>query len=162
MTPTDPDKEKEHIMSSTTLTERNTASVMSAPRHVPRLLGAGGAVLAAVAVWALAVHAFGVTLRAPGTGGAAADIGVGHVVAASAVASLAGWAALALLERWTLRAARIWTGLALGVLVVSLGGPLSGTGISVGNRVALLALHLAVAAVLVPLLSRSARRGPFA
>jgi hypothetical protein len=43
------------------------------------------------------------------------------------------------------------------VLILSLGGPLSGEGIATANKLALVSMHLAAGAVLIPLLYRSAR-----
>jgi hypothetical protein len=72
----------------------------------------------------------------------------------SALAGLAGWALLAVLERWTCSARSIWTSLACVFALVSLLGPLGAT--TTSATVSLTCLHLAVAAVLISLLSRSA------
>lgn len=115
------------------------------------------AILAAAVGWAVAVHLLGVDVRSPQMGDQPpAAIGLAQVVAASALASLAGWALLAVLERFTpQRAARVWLGVSLAALVVSLGAPLTGAGISTANRGALAVLHVVVAAVLVPGLLRT-------
>jgi hypothetical protein len=44
-----------------------------------------------------------------------------------------------------------------GALILSLGGPLSGEGIGTANKLALVSMHLAAGAVLIPFLFRSAR-----
>lgn len=132
----------------------DSADVARTPRGWKRrLVVVAGAVVAAVAVYLVATLIAGQDLRGPAMNDRApAEITVGAVLAASAFVSLLGWALLALLERFTARARTIWTIVALVVLLVSLGGPLTGTGVSTGNRVGLVLLHLAVAAVLIPLL----------
>jgi hypothetical protein len=74
-------------------------------------------------------------------------------VLTSLVASLAAWLLLAVSERYlTSRARTVWTILAMAGFVVSLGGPMSGTGIDATDRALLGVLHVIVAAVLIPLL----------
>jgi hypothetical protein len=68
-------------------------------------------------------------------------------------AALVGWAFLAVLERITTRPRRIWYPVALAVFLLSLLGPLGGTG--TGARLGLAALHLSVAAIVVPGLPRA-------
>jgi hypothetical protein len=123
----------------------------------PRAIAVAAAVAAPVIAWAL-FQAFGVDLRSPQMGSQASqEIGVGNVIFVSLLAGLAGWALLAVLERFTARARVIWTAVATVALIVSLGGPMQGTGISGGTRAALIALHVVVAAVLIPLMARTAR-----
>ncbi len=53
------------------------------------------AVLAPLAVWARAEHAFGLDLRSPALGdGEVADVGAGNVVVAALIGSALGWATL--------------------------------------------------------------------
>jgi Family of unknown function (DUF6069) len=131
-------------------------------RRQLRLLVAAAAVLAAEAVWGLAELGFGLDLRAPAVGGSSqpADIGPLAVAVASGAAALVAWGLLALLERLTGRARNLWTVTAVVVLLASLGGPLSGTGITTANRAVLVGLHLAVGAVLIPALRRTAASRP--
>ncbi len=84
------------------------------------------------------------------------DVGVGNVMVTATAAALAAWGLLAVLEHFTRRARRVWTTIAIALLLVSLAGPLSGTGISTGNRLILAVMHLAVGAFLIPLLGRTA------
>ena len=128
---------------------------------VARAGAVAAAVLAAVVVWVGIDPIAGVDLQAPvpGEEGATHHVGLVAVMIPSAVASLAGWALLGALERLTARPRVIWTTAALVVLVLSLGGPLSAAGLSTLNQIALALMHVAVAAVLVPLLGRTARRG---
>jgi undecaprenyl pyrophosphate phosphatase UppP len=77
------------------------------------------------------------------------------VIVATIVAGLAAWALLAVLERATRRAATAWTCVAVAVLVLSLAGPVSGAKTG-GGTAALVVMHLAAAAVLIPGLRRTA------
>ena len=135
-------------------TEQNTAR-----QGWVRLLAVGAAVAGAVVGWSLITQVAGVDLRAPdfrGSGGTAA-VGLGQVVVVSALAGLAAWGLLALLERRTRRARRLWLGLAAVAFLVSLGGPLSGRGVAPSDRGLLIVLHAVVAAILIPLLYLSSR-----
>jgi hypothetical protein len=116
-----------------------------------RALGVVGAVLAAAAVWTIAVPLLGVHLLIRFGSGAPQSIGLDYVIGATVVTSLLGWAALALLERRTQRARQVWTALAVAVVLVSLTLPLI-AGTTVATRVALALMHVAVAAVLIPTL----------
>jgi hypothetical protein len=129
-------------------------------RRRARLLGVAAAVLAAESVWLLAEFAFGINLQAPaGTGyPEPVDVGPLTVALASVVLSLVGWAILAVLERLTSGARRIWLALALVGLAASLGMPLSGIGIGLASRAALVLMHLAVAAVVIPVFYRTSQR----
>jgi predicted permease len=123
-----------------------------------RALGVVGAVLAAAAVWTIAVPLLGVHLLIRFGSGAPQSIGLDYVIGATVVTSLLGWAALALLERRTQRARQVWTALAVAVVLVSLTLPLI-AGTTVATRVALALMHVAVAAVLIPTLrGRSASK----
>jgi hypothetical protein len=134
-------------MSATTTT--TTAKVITTSPRRRRLLTVGAAVTAAVIIWSVAELA-GMHLRQPATGpGTASALNVGFVIAVSALASLAGWALLALLEHFTARARAIWTTVAVVFLLLSLGGPFSGHGVSTGNRLLLGLIHLVVAAIVI-------------
>jgi len=125
------------------------------PVKVRRLRGVIAAALAAVAGWILIEVLGGVDLRAPAFDGSGAgqDVGLVAAVLTSLVASLAAWLLLAVSERHlTSRARTVWTILAMAGFVVSLGGPMSGTGIDATDRALLGVLHVIVAAVLIPLL----------
>jgi hypothetical protein len=140
-------------MSATTTMTATTAVATSPWRR--RLLTAGTAVAAAVIIWSAAELA-GMHLRQPTTGsGTAVALNVGFVIAVSAIASLAGWALLAQLEHVTARARAIWTTAAVIFLLLSLGGPFSGHGVSTANRLLLGLIHLAVGAILITGLPRA-------
>jgi Family of unknown function (DUF6069) len=137
-------------------TPAGTMTAMAARRRA-RPLVVVGAVMVALVVWAVAELGFGIDLRSPANGSEASwDVNPAVVVATSGVASLAAWGLLALLERLTAYPRTVWTAIAVLALLISLGGPLSGTGVTGANRVALALMHLAVAAVLIPLLRRTA------
>ncbi|MGP3935090.1 DUF6069 family protein [Nonomuraea sp. KM88] len=119
---------------------------------VRRILTVIGASAAALAGWVLAVPVAGIALTAR-MGGGAEQVGPAAVVVASLVAGLAGWALLAVLERFVSRAGRLWTIVALAVLALSLLGPL-GSAVGAASTLVLVLLHLIVGAVLVPGLPR--------
>jgi hypothetical protein len=122
-----------------------------------RLIVVLGAVLAAVVVYLIASAVTG-GLKTPAMGSqASASLNVGFVIFVSGFTSLVGWGLLALLEKITAKGGLIWTVVASVVLLLSLGGPMSGTGITTGNRVSLALMHLAVGAVLIPFLPRGKR-----
>lgn len=129
-------------------------------KPVDRVRSVVAAVGFAVAAWAVAEPILGFELRgpAPGGGGTTHDVSAVVVAVAGLVASLAGWALLAVLERFVpSRARRVWVAVAVAVLVLSLGGPLSGAGITTANKLWLAVLHLCVGVVLIPTLARTSR-----
>jgi hypothetical protein len=79
------------------------------------------------------------------------SIGVFETIVATAVVSLAAWALLALLERFTMRATTIWLTVAIVVLLLSLSGPIS-QGVDTESTLVLLALHVGAAAAIIPLM----------
>lgn len=134
-----------------------SASTTTSPH---RLLFVPAAVVAPVVAWTILEAGFGHDLRAPAMGGAPGmDIGFTAVVAAAATAGLAAWASLAALERWSSRPRTMWTAIAVAVFLVSSGGPLGGDGVTTAPRWMLIALHGAVAGVLIPGLAATARGG---
>jgi hypothetical protein len=129
-------------------------------RRWGRILVVIGAVLAAEVVWLVAELVFGVRLQAPAGSGypQPVDIGPGTVAVASFVLSLLGWGVLAVLERFTSWARRIWLALSLIALVASLGMPMSGSGVPAVDRAVLVLMHVLVAAILVPAMYRTSPR----
>lgn len=117
-------------------------------------------VVVALVVWAVASVAVD-DLRQPGFGTAPSQhLGAGVVAATSLIGGLLGWAALTVVERFTARGRTLWLAIVSAALLLSLGGPLSGGGVSHGNRAALALLHLAVALVVIPLLFRTSSSSP--
>ncbi|MEU0138010.1 DUF6069 family protein [Streptomyces sp. NPDC006296] len=124
---------------------------MSALRSRPAVVGL--AALAPALVWLIADPVLGHRLRMV-DGDQTLDIGLVAAVFVGLLASLAGWALLAVLERFVLRRARVlWTVAAVVVLLLSF-LPLTGDGMDGGTRAALALMHLSVAAVLIPGLPR--------
>lgn len=132
--------------------------VQAGARWKGRLLAVAAAVVAAVVVYLL-INLFVQDPRTPGMSGrSAADLTFGAVLLVSALASLAGWGLLAVLEKVTAKPRQIWTIVAVVALLLSLGGPMSGSGISTGNRLALALLHVVVGTVLIVLMRRTTGR----
>ncbi|MEV4476808.1 DUF6069 family protein [Nonomuraea sp. NPDC049504] len=121
-------------------------------KSLRRPLTVGGAAVAALVVWAVAVPVAGVALTVH-MGGGPQEVGPVSVVVASLVIGLAGWALLAVLERVASRPGRVWTVVALAVLVLSLLGPLGGA-VGGGAMSVLIVMHLVVGGVLVGGLAR--------
>ena len=120
-------------------------------RRGRRLVGVAGAVAAALAVWAVGEPVLGHDLVVTQPGRGSADVGAGAIAVASLIFSLAGWALLAVLERLTARAGLIWTIVAVLMLVGSF-VPVAGVEATGGSKTVLSLAHIAVAAVLVPVL----------
>jgi hypothetical protein len=116
-----------------------------------------GATAAAVVIWIVATLAGGELTVSFGPGQPIQKITVINVIVAALLGSLAGWGLLALLRRFTANARAVWTAIAIIVALLSLGGPLSAVA-SVGTKVALVAMHLAVATVTIVGLRRTPSR----
>jgi predicted permease len=78
------------------------------------------------------------------------------VILTALALALAAWGVLALLERFTRNARRVWTIVAVAVLVVSL-PPLAFLDATAGTKVALAVMHVATGLVLIFMLRRGAR-----
>ena len=116
-----------------------------------------GATAAAVAIWVVATLAGADLTVSFGPGQPIQKVTVVNVVVAALVGSLAGWGLLALLRRFTIKARAIWTVIAIVAALLSLAGPLS-TISSAGTKVSLVAMHLAVATVVIVGLRRTRGR----
>jgi hypothetical protein len=116
-----------------------------------------GATAAAVVIWIVATAAGAELTVSFGPGQPIQKITVINVIVTSLVASLAGWGLLALLRRFTDKARAVWTAIAIVLALLSLGGPLSAVA-SAGTKVSLVAMHLAVAAVVIVVLRRTPGR----
>jgi hypothetical protein len=116
-----------------------------------------GATAAAVAIWIVAFVAGADLTVSFGAGQPIQQITLVNVVVAALVGSLAGWGLLALLRRFTTNARAIWTVIAIIFALLSLAGPMS-TISSAGTKVALVAMHLAVATVTILGLRRTRGR----
>ncbi|MFI7211318.1 DUF6069 family protein [Micromonospora maritima] len=126
-------------------------------RRATRAVVVVAAVVAAVVVFAVADAVVG-EIRVPQRPASSETepLTLSAVTFAAALACLAGWALLAVLERFTApaRARAVWTGVALVVFLLSL--PYL-PGFRLADRVAVALVHAALAAVLVPGLRRTVR-----
>lgn len=123
-----------------------------------RTLAVAATVAAAALIWLVGEPLLGNDLVVEQPGQPPLDLGLAAFVIITLGASLAGWAVLALLEKVTRYGRRIWTGLAVAVVVVSF-LPFLSAQMSTGSAVVLTLVHLVVGAVLVPLLLRVPRGG---
>lgn len=105
--------------------------------------------ISAAAVVYLIGRALAGALTVPQTGGRPdMEVTLPMVLFVSSVAGLLGWGSAALLERVTTRGTRIWSGIAVVVLLASF-IPLAMPGIGAGSRVVLSLLHLVVGLMLI-------------
>lgn len=119
-------------------------------------LAVAGATAAAAVPWAVAALA-GADLEVT-SGGWTMDVGLPLVLGAALVVSLAGWGLLALLQRRRPGdARRVWTIVAVTVLLLSLAGLLTADATTT-TRVYLAHMHVAVGLVLIPGLRRAAAK----
>ena len=145
----------------TTVAAAASAGITHAPTRPgqrTRALAVLGAAAATLTVWAVAGPLAGVDLRVH-LGSTTQHVGPATVAIVSILAGLTAWGLLAALERLTPRSRTVWTAIALVTLAVSLTGPLSG-GVTTATKVALTGMHLAAAAVLVPMLTARAPSDP--
>ncbi|MFE2727643.1 DUF6069 family protein [Kitasatospora sp. NPDC059327] len=123
-----------------------------------RLIAVGGGVLAATLIWVVA-RVLDVDLTVEQGGGKdPMHVNAGFVIGFALVFALLGWAALALFERFTAKPATGWTILSVVVLLLSLGMPLSAD-TSSGAKTMLALMHVALGAVLIPLMRGSVTKG---
>lgn len=135
-----------------------TTSSGTARRRRLRAAAAGAAAVATTAVW-LGATALGVDFRLIGATGSVV-LSLPIIIVFTLWFAALGWMSLALLERFTRRrpgAARTaWTILAASFAALSL-VPIYLENATTGTKASLTVIHLAVAAVLIPLFRRSAR-----
>lgn len=145
----------------TTITAPTTTATTGSGKARRRRLRAAAAGLAAVATSAtwLGASATGVDFRLTDATGSVV-LGLPIIIAFTLWFAALGWISLALLERVTRRrpgAARTaWTVLAAAFTALSL-VPIYLETATAGTKASLTVVHLAVAAVLIPLYRRSAR-----
>lgn len=138
-------------MSATAVTTTPTTSSLRR-----RAFGVGAAVVACLAIWAIGALA-GVDYTVESPGKPAMVLGPGAIFVVALGSALLGWAALALLERFAPRVARpVWISLAVAVTVLSF-IPLFGVEATGGAKLALGAMHAAVAVALIALLPQPRR-----
>lgn len=117
-----------------------------------RLLGVALGVAASLAAFGIATVTGSRIVVPAGGDGALTWM---QVAAATAVPCLLGWGIAILAERLVARPRRAWLIGALSVATLSMAGPLFVPGIESVDRVWLLLLHLAAAAVYIPLVART-------
>jgi hypothetical protein len=133
-------------------------ATLSRLRRGDRVVAVVATVIAPALVWLIATVGLSQHLYQPGFGGSAPqELSIWLVAAVAGIAALAGAGVLAVIERISRRPALVWLVVSTAVLILSLGGPLSGDGIGAANKLALVSMHLAAGAVLIPFLYRSAR-----
>jgi hypothetical protein len=141
-------------MTATTTMQRPPRS-LAAPRRARAI--AVGATIAATGVLYTAARAFGTDFKLSDPGKAEAhQLILPEIIVFTLVFALLGWGVLALLERVTRRAKTIWTALAGVVLALSF-VPIAIEQATGDTKVMLALIHLAVAAVLVPVLRLTRR-----
>ena len=133
-----------------------TADIKTRRRN--RALAVLGAVVATALLWLIGEPLLGYDFVVTPPGQPAVDLGLGPVVFVTLIPSLAAWALLAVLERFTRRARLIWNIIAALVLLASF-LPFTQAEMNTGSAVFLALMHLAVAAVLMPVLGRAAPAG---
>jgi lysylphosphatidylglycerol synthetase-like protein (DUF2156 family) len=123
-------------------------------RFRSRLLAWLGGAVAGLVVWVIAGPIAGADLRAAVPGGGEQEIIAVAVVVSALLQGGIGWAVLALLERFLARALTIWLVIAV-VVLVGAGIWAAVSALNTETAVWLNVMHVAVAAVLVPVLART-------
>jgi len=140
----------------TTTTSAKASAVPHIKQGRARALCAAGGALAAALAWIVEVPVLGIHLNVRFGAGHVQTIVIGQVIGVTVAASLFGWLLLALLERRTPKARILWTTIALAVLAASLALPLA-FATTTSAVAGLIVMHLAVGAVVIPAMTRTAR-----
>jgi hypothetical protein len=125
-----------------------------------RALCVAGGALAAALAWTVEVPLLGIRLNFRYGTSHTQIVAVGQVVGASLAALLLGWLLLAVLEQRTPHARTLWISLALVGLAASVALPLTvatTVATTASAVVGLVALHLTIAAAVIPAMARTAR-----
>ncbi len=112
-------------------------------------------VATAAASWAVVTQVAGVHLGVHLPGASPTTVALGPAIGAAATTTVLGWGVLALLETRVSRPRRTWVALALAVLLVSLALPVAFAA-TTAAAAGLVAIHLAVGAVAITGLARTA------
>lgn len=129
------------------------------PRRRTRTVAVVAAVAATAALWLIGEPLLGYDFIVRSPGQPAIDLGLGEIVFVTLIPSLAAWTLLAALERFTERARTIWSIIAIAVLLASF-MPFTQVEVSTGSAVFLALMHIAVGAVLIPVLGISSTKRP--
>lgn len=130
-----------------------TADPTFNPAVARRAVTVFSAVAAAALTWAIAVPLLNTDLTLTIGDQSPSTVGIGPVIVTSLVATLAGWASLTALERFSSHARAIWTAVATTALLVSF-APLVAAEATTAAKATLALLHVVVATVLIPGLTR--------
>jgi hypothetical protein len=133
-------------------TATTTARAVPDSKRRTRALCTAAGVLAAVLAWIVEVPLLGIHLNFRFGTGHIQTIAAGQVIGVTAAAALLGWLLLAVLERRTQRARRIWT---TAALVLSLALPLAAA-TTTAAVAGLIVMHLTVGAALIPAMAHTA------
>jgi hypothetical protein len=125
----------------------STSTRPATPVGKRRALAVVGAALAPTVIWLLA-PATGTELRVTLANLGPMVVSLPFVIGTALGASLAGWGALAMLQRFTSHARTLWTGLAIAALLASF-GPVAIVDTSAGARALLALMHVTVASILI-------------
>jgi hypothetical protein len=144
----------------TTITDLDTTTAPTSRARRPLLRAAVviGAALATTVTFLLA-RAAGAdfTITDPGEGKVPHTFVATEIAMVTVVIGLFGWATLAVLERWTSRAHRIWTVLAVVIVLLSM-PPIWIERATTSTRIGLVIVHLVVGLALLPLLRAGSAR----
>jgi hypothetical protein len=116
-------------------------------RHLRHATVAATAVSTA-ATWAIVTHVAGVQLGVRFPHSAPTTVGLGTVLAAASIATLLGWASLAILEKRLTHSRKVWVLAAVVVFLASLSLPLA-FATTTSAVIGLATIHLTVAAIAV-------------
>lgn len=134
-----------------------TTAARDARRGRARALCAAGGAAAAAAAWSVEVPLSGVRLVVRFGGAHPQTVVSAQVIGTALAAGLLGWLLLAQLDRRAARPRATWTGVSLSVLAVSLALPIAAA-TTTSAAIGLIVLHLAVGAVVIPGMARTAAR----
>jgi hypothetical protein len=134
-------------------TQVESAAPTFAGRSRRALLAIPGAGALTLAIWAVAQALTTVNVRlGPVAHASVTHVEAGTVVAVTLIAGLLAWLSRQAARRYLAGGGRSWVRLALGLLAVSLLGPIS-SATTAAATLALCILHRAAAAVLIPMLA---------
>jgi hypothetical protein len=120
-----------------------------------RLVTIAAATASALVFWTFTDGIGGIDL-AVHQGNGTQPIGPAAVAATTLIVGFLAWGLLAVLERRVQRPVRTWRIIALVVFVLSLAGPL-GSGADLSSKLILTGMHMLVALILIPNLTKSGR-----
>ncbi|MGC9671060.1 DUF6069 family protein [Planosporangium sp. 12N6] len=146
-------------MTDTTATTVSAARAERRTRRLVRAASVVGAACVTSVIFAIGKAAgTEFTITDPGDNAVPHTFVLPEIAIITLIIGLAGWAALAVLERFTSRARIVWSILAAAVVLLSL-PPIWIERATTDTRVLLAVIHVAVGVALIPMVRVSARRG---